>query len=300
MLRRLASAPSSLLTSALLAAARHIRPSPVTGCIDSCEGFVSQDIRINHNQVIGGQYGRAVYARRAIPYGIELINVPAFASYVGEEKVREQCLKVTEDIFRKMCTNHAHKDWIFHRIMTLMYGGHAFFFREKDCEEFATNIKLSDGNTGMAYLATGEFNVGELQKIPQIVWFNRWDVEFRGRKGICLFPEVSYFSHDCLPNVEIEIRYSTEKSRFILSARTCKPVEEGEQLYIDYMPGNNLPLSRLGSKMYERWGFECSCIRCRSRLFNAAGCIGLGVSVPVFFAMQWYIKRRSANLSRAL
>jgi hypothetical protein len=285
---------------ALSFSARFLRPSAVLGVIEPLEGFVSQDIRVNHNQRIGGQYGRAVYARRHIPYGIEIINVPAFAMYVGDEPVRHQCLKVAEEIYQKMASDHPHKPWIFSRVMTLMSGGQGFFFRERDCEEFADGVKLPDGRTGLAYLHSGEFTTTELQKLPQIVNFNKWEVEYRGRKGVCLFPEATYFSHDCDPNVTIEIRYSADKNRFVLSARTCKPVNEGEQLFINYMPGNTLPLSRLSRKMNERWGFECLCARCRSRLINAMGAIAILICIPGFFLMQMYLGYRGTKAYRNL
>ena len=297
-----ATSAATATTLVLTTSVRHLRYSPVLGPIASLEGYVSRDVRIQHNQVIGGQYGRAIYAKRAIPYGTEIMNLPAFAMYVGDEPVREQCIKVTEEIYRKLATNHPHKQFISERVMTLMYGGPGFFFRERDCVDFAESIKLDESGitTGGPYLTSGEFTSSDLQKIPQIVNFNKWEVEYRGRRGICLFPEASYFNHDCDPNVDFEIRYSADKSRFIFSARTSKPVSEGEQLFISYVPGNTLPLSRLSAKLNSRWGFECHCAKCRSRLMNAMGIIIFCVTVPSFFLMSWYLKRKGQSSHRRM
>ena len=110
----------------------------------------------------------------------------------------------------------------------------------------------------------GKVSVMELQKLPQIVEYNRWEVEYRGRKGICLFPEASYFNHQCSPNVEIAILHDSIKG-FTLVATAIKPIKSGEELFISYMPDNNLPLSRLQLALRKRWGFDCSCIVCRAR-----------------------------------
>lgn len=295
-MRRLLLCPlGACLVPAHCCAVRRLRPTAVIGIIEPHEGFVSTDIRIDINVPIGGLHARAVYARREMGFGREIINVPAFAMYVGDEPTREQVLRITEEILRKLATNHPHKKWIFDRVMSMMYGGPGFFFRERDCVEFAESVKIDAVQHCGDYLHGGEFTSNDLQRLPQLINFNRWEVEYNGRRGVCLFPEASYFSHDCDPNVELTVEYSTTRNTFVLSGRLCKPVKPGEQLYIHYMPGNNLPLSRFALQMKKRWGFECTCHKCRGRVSQIIGMCIVFFMVPAFFATKWYNDGRARN-----
>eukprot|EP00331_Platyophrya_macrostoma_P000970 CAMPEP_0176405754 /NCGR_PEP_ID=MMETSP0127-20121128/509_1 /TAXON_ID=938130 /ORGANISM="Platyophrya macrostoma, Strain WH" /LENGTH=136 /DNA_ID=CAMNT_0017784839 /DNA_START=601 /DNA_END=1008 /DNA_ORIENTATION=- len=136
----------------------------------------------------------------------------------------------------------------------MAYGGFSYFTRERDVFEFVESIRIEGTmKTGADYLNSGEYTTLDFQKLPLAIEFNRWEVEYRGRKGICLFPEAQYFNHQCEPNVEISISYNPSKANFYLSARACKPIKAGEELFINYMPNNNLPLSRFSLALRKRW-----------------------------------------------
>nr|CCC89599.1 unnamed protein product [Trypanosoma congolense IL3000] len=286
----------------LRAAVRYFaRISPIQGTIESpSDGFVTNDLKIDINPNIGGAFARGVFARREIGYGREIMNVPAFAMYISDsnnEPLRDQVLVVTKQIFSRLVLGTPEeKNYIKHRVSTLMSGGFSYFTREKDVFEFAAGVRLPGPEgalkNGASYLLSGEFSSYDLQKLPLIVEFNRYDVEYRGRRGICLFPEAQYFNHQCEPNVEVSITYNNIKSNFYLSARTLRPVREGEELFISYMPENTLPLSRLALAMKKRWGFECTCVRCKSRGIGAVVLMFVVVLIP---AMAYL---RSINVNR--
>ncbi|EPY19217.1 hypothetical protein STCU_09569 [Strigomonas culicis] len=234
------------------------RVSTINGIIPSPPGgFVTTDIKIDMNPSFGGTYARGVFATREISFGREIMNVPAFAMYISEHKeesLREQVMIITKDVFSKLVYGTPQeKEYIKTRVMTLMSGGVSYFTREKDVFDFAEEVRPpgKEGTicNGASYLLSGEFSSYDLQKLPLIIDFNRFEVEYRGRRGMCLFTEASYFNHSCEPNVEISVNYNSVKSNFFLSARAVRPIREGEELYIHYMPGNNLPISRFALAM---------------------------------------------------
>ncbi|ESS65082.1 hypothetical protein TCDM_06614 [Trypanosoma cruzi Dm28c] len=292
----------SMVLSTIETGARYFaRVSPVQGKIDPPKGgFVTDDVKIDMNANIGGAYARGVFACREIGYGREIMNLPAYAMYIGdseEQTLREQVLILTKEVFTKLVLGSPEeKLYIKHRVMTLMSGGFSYFTRERDVFEFVEDVRAPGAEgvlkNGANYLLSGEFSSYDLQKLPLIIEFNRYDVEYNGRRGICLFPEAQYFNHQCEPNVEVTITYNSLKGRFFLSARTVRPVREGEELFINYMPGNTLPLSRLALAMKKRWGFECTCVRCKSRGIGAVTMLFVVVLLP----MTAYL--RSVNVHR--
>ncbi|AAZ10112.1 SET domain containing protein, putative [Trypanosoma equiperdum] len=299
-----------LVTSPLSTAARFFaRVSPIQGTIDSPnDGFVTKDVKIDINPNIGGAYARGVFARREIGYGREIMNIPAFVMYISDssnQSLRDQVLVVTKQIFSKLVLGTPEEQhYIKHRVATLMSGGYSYFTRERDVFEFAEEVRVPGPEgvlkNGASYLLSGEFSSYDLQKLPLIVEFNRYDVEYRGRRGICLFPEAQYFNHQCQPNVEVTITYNNLKSNFYLSARTIRPVREGEELFIDYMPGNTMPLSRLALAMKKRWGFECTCVRCKSRGIGAVMFLFVVVLIPMVAYLRSVNVRRVQNKQRGV
>ncbi|ORC85665.1 uncharacterized protein TM35_000331220 [Trypanosoma theileri] len=292
----------SMIRSATVTGARYFaRVSPIQGTIDAPKGgFVTEDIKIDMNANLGGAYARGVFARREIGYGREIMNIPAFVMYIGdnnEQPLRDQVMILTKEVFTKLVLGSPEEQkYIKHRVATLMSGGFSYFTREKDVFEFAEEVRAPGPEgalkNGANFLLSGEFSSYDLQKLPLIIEFNRYDVEYNGRRGICLFPEAQYFNHQCDPNVEVTITYNSIKGVFFLSARTVRPVREGEELFINYMPGNTLPISRLALAMKKRWGFECTCVRCKSRGIGAVTMLFVVVMVP----MTAYL--RSINVSR--
>ncbi|KEG06455.1 hypothetical protein DQ04_13841010 [Trypanosoma grayi] len=312
-LRRMC-APSTyarpMVVSSVTTGARYFaRVSPIQGTIEAPEGgFVTEDIKIDMNANIGGAYARGVFARREIGYGREIMNVPAYVMYIGEDSnqpLREQVLILTKEVFTRLVLGTPEeKRYIMHRVVTLMSGGFSYFTRERDVFEFAEEVRAPGPEgalkNGANFLLSGEFSTYDLQKLPLIIEFNRYDVEYNGRRGICLFPEAQYFNHQCEPNVEVTITYNRVKSNFYLSARTVRPVREGEELFVNYMPGNTLPVSRLALAMKKRWGFECTCVKCKSRGIGAVTVLFVVVMLPMTAYLRSINVRRTQEKQRGL
>ncbi|ORX97799.1 hypothetical protein BCR34DRAFT_607141 [Clohesyomyces aquaticus] len=76
--------------------------------------------------------------------------------------------------------------------------------------------------------------------------------------GYGCWPAASYFNHSCSPNVEkLRVGRTWE-------FRAGKDIEEGEEVCITYLSGEERKLSR-GKRMgtlRKNWGFECQCERC--------------------------------------
>jgi SET and MYND domain-containing protein len=76
--------------------------------------------------------------------------------------------------------------------------------------------------------------------------------------GYGCWPSASYFNHSCGPNVE-KVRVGR-----VWEFRAGDDIEEGEELCITYLSGEERRLSR-GKRMEtlkKNWGFECMCDRC--------------------------------------
>lgn len=298
------------MQQAIVIPIRHFaKVSTVQGPIEAPPGgFVTSDIRLDMNASFGGAFARGVFANAEIGYGREVMNLPAYCMYISEsdtQSLREQVLILTREIFSKVVYGTAQeKEYAKSRVLSLMSGGFSYFTREKDVFDFADEIRATGPNgafeNGTNCLLSGEFSSYDLQKLPLIIEFNRFDVEYRGRRGICLFPEASYFNHSCEANVELTITYNSAKSNFILSARAVRPIREGEELYVNYMPGNNLPLSRLALAMKKRWGFECSCVRCKSRAVGAVTVIFVVLLIPIIVYIRRFIVERTKEKHRSL
>lgn len=283
--------------------------SSIHGRIESPPGgFVTDDVKIDMNASLGGAYARGVFATREIGYGREVMNLPAYCMYISEndrQSLREQVLILTKEIFSKVvCGSEADQEYVKHRILSLMSGGFSYFTRERDVFDFAEEVRAPGSagafRNGSNCLLSGQFSSYDLQKLPLIVEFNRFEVDYRGRRGICLFPEASYLNHSCEPNVELTITYNSAKNNFYLSARAVRPIREGEELYINYMPGNNLPLSRLALAMKKRWGFECSCVKCKSRAVGAVTVVFVVLLIPIIVYIRRFIVERTQEKHRSL
>lgn len=76
--------------------------------------------------------------------------------------------------------------------------------------------------------------------------------------GYGCWPAASYFNHSCGPNVE-KVRAGR-----VWEFRAGRDIEEGEELCITYLSGEERRLSR-GKRMEtlrKNWGFDCACERC--------------------------------------
>lgn len=272
-------------------------PSAVMGAVTPYKGFFSSDVHIDLSSY-GGQFARGLFAKRSIPYGREILRVPAFATYVGDEERREQVFILAQQVFSEMVArgdDDPYTIFVKERIFTLMSSGRQYFLREQDLQRLLDAVPGSN-----RFLDMGRVTPSDIQKLPQQLEFNRHDIEFRGKKGICIFPEASYFNHMCIPNVEVSISYELSEGGFILSARTCRPVEAGDELFINYIPDNDMPLSRLVLAMRSRWGFECSCSSCRNRLLGICAVLLVLVALPFIWLVRNTFESRFRDRARRL
>jgi hypothetical protein len=76
--------------------------------------------------------------------------------------------------------------------------------------------------------------------------------------GYGCWPSASYFNHSCAPNVD------KERDGRVWLFRAARDIEEGEQLCITYLSGQERKLGREQRMklLRENWGFECACQRC--------------------------------------
>lgn len=87
----------------------------------------------------------------------------------------------------------------------------------------------------------------------------------RGQQvGFALYPILSFYNHSCSPNI-IKKRTGTT---YFFSTIPTRIVEEGEELCISYLGGEERSLSRVErrDKLREGWGFDCCCIRCENEM----------------------------------
>jgi SET and MYND domain-containing protein len=78
--------------------------------------------------------------------------------------------------------------------------------------------------------------------------------------GYGCWPAASYFNHSCAPNIK--------KARVgrVWEFRAGKDIEEGDELCITYLSGEERGLSR-GKRtltLKKNWGFDCACARCEA------------------------------------
>lgn len=271
-------------------------PSPTMGLVKPYKGFVSNDVEIGLSG-LGGQYSRGLVAKRKIAYGREIICVPAFATCINDATQRDQIYTISRQVFSEMVEkgiNDPYTKYCVERVLTMMSSGRAFFLRDQELEALVSSVPHAND-----FLEKGVVTHKDIQKLPQILDFNRYEVEFRGKKGVCIFPEASYFNHMCDANVEISIRHDLTDG-FILSARTIRPIEEGEELFINYIPGNDLPLSRFILAMRKRWGFECQCSQCRTRLIGVVFVLFIVLVVPFIYIVRSFFEERFRERARKL
>lgn len=77
--------------------------------------------------------------------------------------------------------------------------------------------------------------------------------------GYGCWPAASYFNHSCSPNIE------KKRVGRVWEFRAGRDIEEGDELNITYLSGEERKLSR-GRRMMtlkRNWGFDCCCERCQ-------------------------------------
>lgn len=73
-----------------------------------------------------------------------------------------------------------------------------------------------------------------------------------------LFHTLSFFNHSCSPNV---LNFLEGPKMHCI---TCRPIEVGEQLFIDYKQFSKyITTENRREELEKAWGFECDCVRCQ-------------------------------------
>lgn len=258
----------------------------VFGKLTPWKGFVSNDIECRDaNEVTSGRSRRGLFARSALSFDRQIMNFPALTYYVGDEDMPVQCKELLRWVLTKMGDEldkpeKPFTEYVHHRLMNLHSGAHMVFTSEDDVMRF-----LSDIPKGLRLVKEQVLSTHDINSLAMQLEMNRFHMVYEGRNGVALFPEASLFNHHCDPNVELTFSMNLDKE-YVLEARVLKPVGKGDQLFVNYIPGNDLPLTRFTMAMRDRWGFECQCPICKSRILSAMAFLTvfffLPVSVPLF------------------
>jgi hypothetical protein len=263
-------------------------------------GFVSPDIECREaNEVTSGRSRRGLFAKTTMHYDKVLMRFPALTYYVGDEQMQEQCREMTRWVLTKMAAELDEDDkpftaYVQHRLRNLQPGSHVVFASEEDVVRFMTEIPKGNQLVKREVLTTKDVH----NLAMQIEW-NRFHMLYDGRNGVALFPEAAIFNHTCEPNVELTFQMNLNKE-YVVEARALKPIMKGDQLFVNYIPSNTLPLSRFAMAMRDRWGFECQCAECKSRVLCATAFIAVFVMLPILGPIFYFtISRQTSNARKA-
>jgi hypothetical protein len=206
--------------------------------------------------------------------------------YIGvEDSAKDQTMEVLRWVMRKVSSEFDKEekpftDYTQRRLMNMMSGGTTAFVKENEVTRFAADIPHCK-----KVLKEGWLTTMDIHKLAMQLEFNRWPMEHDGRKGVALFPELSMFNHTCEANVRLEFRMTVERE-YKVEARILRPVKAGEQLFISYFPDNDMALTRLARATRERWGFECNCPLCKSRIINMIAFLFVFIVFPILYPIR--------------
>lgn len=248
------------------------------------QGYVSPDI-LAAPVPGGGQHKRGVIAQADLPFDRELLRVPAYLLHVGNEPTTRKMVPVlVRTCLKRFVEDRRHASYISKRLFTMMVGGNPIFRSEEDVKDVIYDVEGAS-----LLMSKGLITILDIHRLACSIHFNRFDCEYKGQKGIAVFPEVSYFNHSCEPNVKLEFFWDADTGDYVCSARTIKPVHQGDQLVIHYFPDDvDLPLSRFQRKLQNRWSFTCMCPTCRTRTVLATLASGVFMMVFMFVPLAVY------------
>jgi hypothetical protein len=256
-------------------------------------GYVSDDIGVSESK-LGGPFKRGVFAVRELPYDREIMRIPAFLYFVNDGDVRSRTLKLTHTVLERYAKAEIDSDerhYIDRRVLTMMSGTMPIFAHEDECRTFLKQIP----EAWEAYKRK-EFDLLFVQKLAMAIEFNRTDVDYRGHPGSALFPEMTLLNHSCEANAKLVLSKDPTTGARTLQIRTLFHIPKDGEVLIDYLDGvadEDMPLTRKNAFLMERWGFECGCYQCRSRLISAMLLIALGFIVVAGVPCVWYLNYRA-------
>lgn len=284
----------------------HIAGLPV-GPLKPWKGYISKDIEAREapNDTGGG---RGIFAKTDLPFDREIIKVPALTYWIGNEDMRSQVREILKWVLQKFSENPDNlRPYIERNVFTLMKGGQSHFSSEDEVRRL-----VSDVPGASALLSQDALNTSDIARLAMRLQFSRFDIPAQfmptygheasntyKESGIALFPEIALFNHSCEPNVQLTFSMN-ESKEFIASARVLKPVKRGEQLFIQYIASEDMPISRFGAAMRKRWGFECGCPICRSRITSASIFVMVFFVFPIIYPVRnLYMKRLNQSAKNA-
>lgn len=247
------------------------------------QGFVSSDIMAAPVPG-GGQHKRGVVTESDLPFDREIMRVPAYLLHVSDKSPRKAVPELVRVCLRRFVEDKRHASYISKRLFTMMVGGNPVFRSEDDVKDVIYDVEGAS-----LLISKGLISTLDIHRLACALHFNRVECEYKGQKGIAIFPEVSFFNHSCEPNVKLEYFWDNETGDFVCSARTLKPVHGGDQLVINYFPDDvDLPLSRFQRKLQNRWSFSCLCPSCRTRTVLATLVSGAFMMAFMFVPLAVY------------
>lgn len=290
-------AVSFATTAALCESRRHLQPPTNIGfgSLVPFQGFVSNDI-IAGSVAGGGQHKRGILALRDLRYDVEIIRVPAYLLHVSDDPPRDQAKALTRILLKRFVEDKRHASYITKRLLALMIGGNPVFRTEDDVRDMILDVEGAP-----LLFQKGLLTTLDMHRMACAVHFNRTECEYRGQKGIALFPEVAFFNHSCDPNVALNYSWDAETGDYVCTGRTLRPIKAGDQLLIHYFPeAATAPLSRFQRKLQDRWSFTCLCPTCRTRTVLATLAAGVFCMVTVFVPLAVYsVYQRKQKLVNA-
>jgi hypothetical protein len=257
------------------------------GPIVPYKGFATSDIRTGETAK-GGPLRRGVFANNRISFDREIMRAEAFAFTISDDPEPLQAKELLKEVLARYAKGDP-KDiaYIDRAVRTLMVGGSPSFETEEECRRFTLSIP-----GGAELMRSDKLDPYAIQKLAMQIEFNRFPIEYNGRKGLACIPEISLFNHSCDANAEILIKQHEVSKWFFATVRTTKPINEGEEIVVNYFPGNDLPISRLQMKLRERWGFDCVCGICRSRIMAVLVAIMVCIALPAVYPLhRMYVQR---------
>lgn len=264
----------------LVASRRHQAQAGISmSCFGSMvpyQGYVSSDL-LAAPVPGGGQHKRGVVTQSDLPFDREVIRVPAYLLHVGDQTPKKMIPLLVRTCLKRFVDDRRHASYISKRLFTMMVGGNPIFKTEDEVKDLMYDVEGAN-----LLITKGLLSTLDIHRLGCALYFNRFECEYKGQKGVAIFPEISFFNHSCEPNVKLEFFWDADTGDYVCSARTMKPVHSGDQLVIHYFPDDmDLPLSRFQRKLQNRWSFTCLCPTCRTRTVLAT--LAAGAFMMTFF-----------------
>ena len=246
--------------------------------------YISKDIKVGNSF---GK-GRGLFAMRNLAYDKEIMRLCAFSCQGDGSSLHNQVMRCVHDTLKvlndlidvKCCDEKSNKSNVSSNFLVFWYyiRGVLNLLCQKERVPIITQYEASQILKEFPkldnFLSLEGNPTDVVLRIASVYEFCRFDTLYAGRNGRAIFPEASLFNHSCSPNVGIEIICPIEagmldvaspRATFGLVARTLRPIDAGEELFVTYLSDSSRPISLQQEYLKQRWHFECDCSKCRAR-----------------------------------